>query len=131
MSSLTSSLASRTSYISINGNDDNKNVKNSSCCGFLSYLFYFFCLLSGQYSNFSKECSMKEYWSQTLISSVGCIIFIGHSIVYLIYAGITVTVEVYRIANFSFVIGTNSSDNETIICALPQEHWKFTTATTF
>ena len=56
-------------------------------------------------------------------------LFIVHSGIYIVYAGVTVTVEVIRIGNFSEVI--NSAENDLIICALPQEHWKFTTAIFF
>ena len=91
-------------------------------------LFYFFWLLSGQYINFSKGCSYR-----TCSSTLGLSLFIGHSFVYIVYAGITLTVEVSRIANLSFVMDKSSTNNEseTIICTLPQEHWKFTTAIIF
>ena len=91
----------------------------------VTYLFYF-CLLSGQYINFSNECSCE-----TCFSTVGFFFFIWHSVVYVTYAVTTLAVEFSRIASSSNVINTSSIENETIVCALPQEHWKFTTANTF
>ena len=102
-----------------------KEQKPCCNCKNLFYIFYFLCSLSGQYSFFSvKKCSY-----QMVLSIIGCICFFGHSIIYIVYAGVTVTVEVTRIGNLSEVI--NSTDNDLILCALPQEHWKFTTAIFF
>ena len=93
------------------------------------YVFYFFWLFSGQYINFSNKCTCKTKFN--CASIVGSCFFIWHSLVYVAYVGITLTVEFSRIANSSYIMDTSSTDNETIICALPQEHWKFTTAFTF
>ena len=110
-----------------------ENRADSCCKGFLKcffYIFYFFCSLSGQYSSGQYPFfSAKQRRYQMVFSIIGCICFIGHSIIYIVYAGVTVTVEVIRIGNFSEVI--NSTENDSIICALPQEHWKFTTAIFF
>ena len=44
------------------------------------------------------------------------------------YVGTALVIEGLRIANHSFPI--NITDNDSIKCTLPQEHWKFTTAVT-
>ena len=105
--------------------------------------FYFFCFLSGQYINVDIT---KSYFKK-VISVAGLFLFIVQIIFYLGHVVTAVAIGVCRIANVatsnitlvSFTENcTNSCPSSTINCTtdcminctLPQEHWKYSTATT-
>ena len=89
--------------------------------------FYGFCFLTGQYINFEILS-----FSDTLVSVVALTPFVGQLIVYLGYVATAFLVEGFTIANVSLTVAVNTSstDNDSIDCMLPQEHWKFSTAVT-
>ena len=104
-------------------------------------IFYVLCFLSGQYINFeilkrtSSEATLKK-----VVSVIALLIFLGHIIVKVGYVGTAVAVEVYTIGNINYTINLTENDstvqninytkNDTIVCILPREYWKFTTAIT-
>ena len=77
---------------------------------------------SGATSRSSSESSCKKF-----ISVLALLLFAGQILVYFGYVGTALAVEGFTIANVSY---TTSIGNDKIICMLPQEHWKFTTAIT-
>ena len=81
----------------------------------------FFCLLAGQYINYERS-------SSKCFSFFGLFWCFFQLCVCVLYVGTVGTIEGLRIANLSFLV--NTTDNDSINCTLPQEHWKFTTAVT-
>ena len=122
------------------------------CAYFWNFIFYVFCFLAGQYINFEiirkpssdsqpeatpsqpeatpSSDSRPEYstWKK-FISVVALIPFAGQVIVYIGYVATAFIVEGLTIANTSSTVMA-LTDNVSINCTLPQEHWKFTTAVT-
>ena len=106
-------------------------IKKSVSCMMSKWsLFYVFCFLSGQYINFeilndpsSQQSSCKKFFSVIALIPFFCQIFfcIG-------YVGTALAVEGFTIANASYNVSSTGYDS--IICMLPQEHWKFTSAIT-
>ena len=97
-------------------------------------LFYVLCFLSGQYINFeilnnkSNDPSLQQSSCKKLFSVIALIPFFCQIFFCIGYVGTALAVEGFTIANASYNVSSTGYDS--IICTLPQEHWKFTSAIT-
>ena len=87
------------------------------------------CFFAGQYINFEILSSLRPCTWKKFFSVVALIPFAGQVIVYIGYVGTAFLVEGFTIANTSLIV-MSPTDNNSINCTLPQEHWKFATAVT-
>ena len=92
-------------------------------------LFYVLCFLSGQYINFeilnnkSNDPSLQQSSCKKLFSVIALIPFFCQIFFCIGYVGTALAVEGFTIANASYNVSSTGYDS--IICTLPQEHWKF------